>query len=257
MSGTSSSSDEVTIHESGVVVRSSGGAHTSGADDVPAIADDDTTVSPKVVKPPADTEETSSRQRRDSRITAPPVAAVHTRAQRQNISDTTDVAPTARSSGVAADTHLSGASVVDDRVLDSVDQPSAAMFSAMAPTSVAPDPIVAVAAIPKTVIEMATGLISAFLAPGPGTAPESPTLWGLLAWARQQFAQAFTRQNSASAVGQTTQVDPPPEDPQADELADAEVDAVAAADIEGLNPDYERTTIVSGLNQPTRFPLPT
>lgn len=230
---TPSSSEEVTVHESGVIVRSSGGAHTSGTDEVTEVADDDTTV---------------LRPRHDSRITKPPAAVVHTRGQRQNISDTTDVAP--KQSPDSSPVTPTGA---DGRVLDLVDRSSAVTFSALAPTPIAPNPIASLALIPKTVINVAAGLIGAFLGPGQGAPPESPTLWGLLAWARQQFAQAFTRQNSASAVGQTTQVDPPPEEATVDELADTEVDAVAAADVDGLNPDYERTTIVSGLNQPTDF----
>lgn len=242
VTGASSSSEAVTIHESGVIVRSSGGAHTSGAGDVNAIADEDTTASPPVV---------------------PPVAAAHARARRQNISDAmevvrkqpTDSSPlnkvadagaTARSPIAPADTGVSGPSAVDDRVLDVVHQPSAATFSALAPTPLAPDPVAAVTAIQRTVINMAAGLISAILAPGQGTPPESPTLLGLLAWTRQQFAQAFSRQNPNSTVGQTTQVDPPPEEPLAAEQ-------LAAADVDGLNPDFERTTIVSGLDHPTDF----
>ncbi|HVQ49673.1 MAG TPA: hypothetical protein VMS92_06465, partial [Mycobacterium sp.] len=151
-------------------------------------------------------------------------------------------------------------------------------MSARETASAAPDPMAALATIPKTVVDMAAGFIGDVLAPlsPSGTPPESPTLLGLMAWARQQSAQSLSRQSSTSTVGQTTQVDPPagdppPEEPpvddllaasQVDEVADAHVDGLAdahvdglaaAAEVQGLNPDFERTTIVSGLNTPTDF----
>ena len=223
-----------TVTSDGVIVRSSGGAHTSNVDDGAADADenqpsdDDTTVPPKGG---ANTEDASPRQ-----------AVTH--GQRRTISGATRFArkqaadaPSSAKADAVEQVQSSSSGTVDApaRIADTTADQG---FSTPTFAPATADSMPTIAAIPRTVITVAADLIRTVLGtigPGTGAPPESPTLLGLLAWGRQQLVQALSGQGATSTVGQTTQLE------------------LDASDVEGLNPEFDRTTIVSGLNQPTDF----
>jgi YVTN family beta-propeller protein len=110
----------------------------------------------------------------------------------------------------------------------------------------AADPVTSLLAIPGTLISLATGLLAPFLAPGPAVPAEPPMLWAVLAWVRRQFTKDFANYTSVPNPLQTTKVEPVVE----------EVNAIAAAEVvaaAGLSPEFERTTVVSGLASPVDF----
>jgi glucose/arabinose dehydrogenase/regulation of enolase protein 1 (concanavalin A-like superfamily) len=264
--------------DSGAIVRSSGGPHTSRTEDGAGVAD---ATEPGRSDEDIANDDDSPQVEHDKRDAVTPTGSRHNRVQRENNADTAEVArkrpaespPSSKTQATGqrpramdadASVPVSKAVATDNQVHDVVDQPSVTTLSAPETKSVSPAPVAALMEVPKTAINLATGLIGALFGAGPSPAspPESPTLWGLLAWARQQFAEAFTRRTPSSTVGQTAEVDPPDEQPSSDELltqsqttelAQSEVEQAAAAEVVGLNPDFERTTIVSGLNQPTDF----
>ncbi|MDT5333901.1 MAG: large repetitive protein, partial [Mycobacterium sp.] len=228
---------------------SSSSSETVTSDDrsKPGPADEDTTGSPKATEP-ADTKDESPLEPRGTRDNAPSVGLKRARTLRQNISGTTetarnqdadtqpvkktdDASQQSQSSAGSAQARVSVAIATAGQGPDSVDQASTTTFSAQETASAASEPMAALATIQKTVVNMAAGLVGALLAPlsPSGTPPESPTLLGLLAWARQQSAETFNRLKPASTVGETTQVDPPPGEPLDDLLAEAQVNVLADA----------------------------
>jgi large repetitive protein len=83
-----------------------------------------------------------------------------------------------------------------------------------APDTPYADPVQALAAIPGTLVSVATTFVAAllapFLAPGPTTPAAPPTLWAVLAWVRREFQRAFFNQTpSAPAQSVTTSEETP------------------------------------------------
>ena len=73
---------------------------------------------------------------------------------------------------------------------------SALSMTTQASTLAAPvDPVGALLAVPTTIINIAAGVVAAFLspflAPGPATPAEPPLLWAVLAWVRREVQRTF------------------------------------------------------------------
>lgn len=208
-----SSSETVSTPGDGVTVRSSGGALTSGTDDdeaagegaEPAVTDSDTD---------ADTADPLGR----STATNENDSATGQTAKQEDLQnpDSTRVS--------ALQLRPSGDHTAEETF------PAPPQTAAIAPKPVRPP------AGPATVITSAVRLVNTALAPllgpGPTAPPESPLLWGLLAWVRRQFDLDAT--TKTAAIAQTE-----------------EVTTLAAAS--GLPTEFERTVLVSGLDQPLDF----
>lgn len=111
----------------------------------------------------------------------------------------------------------------------------------------APDLLTVLAEVPRmilvTAFKVVDAILTPFFGPIPDTPPQGPFLWVVLAWVRREFAEVLgilpkPTPSSVTAPKAGKGVHPPAEGP---------------ADPTGLPDDLERTTLVSGLNQPTDF----
>jgi glucose/arabinose dehydrogenase len=237
-----------------VIVRSSGGALTSGGDDLAPATDDDQAEDEgqEGTKETAEPEQPTGSEE-------VPVVPTETKARSAGGSDTKQgTSPAADVTAGTIATHATGQQTRFSRSAaaaqlttpeapanegaDLTNQAVANAFTNLStPTSDAPEEI-APALAPSTFISVARNLISAalspFLAPDPTTTPpESPLLWAVLGWVRRQF----TRPLEDSA-------------PAADVVLTSQTEALAAEDVTaqaGLPSDLERTVLVSGLDSPT------
>lgn len=256
---TAGSETERTLDD-GVVVRSSGGAHTSENDDTtPDIPEDDAApdpADPEEPTPPGTddpiTEDPSPRPPDATPDAVPPSAENKSEnsstAKQDNESETSQ----RFMKTTAADEETAPADAEDDTgvqvltTLATTDQ-SANLATLSTVDTTVPEPAAPdLWAVPRAFMTMAFSMVDAvltpFLGPIPSTpAPDTPLLWAVLGWVRRQFAEALqvgpfapTAQVVAAAEG----VHPPGEGPD---------------DPTGLPDDLERTVLVDGLDQPTDF----
>ncbi len=252
-------SEAVTALDDGVVVRSSGGAHTSDDDnksdddpEEPTIPEstelddaDDGAEEPSVppdTTPPAVTpgvsderQIPSASEKASTPETAPPATALTATTVTSDEPRTTDA------DGVAA-----RLSTVDTEQI--FDQAALSVARIAAEPPAAPDPIGALMAVPRALITVAFSMVDAvltpFLGPIPTTpTPDTPLLLAVLGWVRRQFAEALQvgpyAPTAPTAVAAVAEGVHPPGEPLEDPA--------------GLPADLERTTLVSGLDQPTDF----
>lgn len=212
-----SSSETVSTPGDGVTVRSSGGALTSGTDDDEAAG-------------PADTDSDTDAD------TADPLG-------RSTASNENDSA-TGQTATQDDPQNPNGMQVSALQLRPSSGQKAEEVFSAQVAqpmaAAIAPEPVHPPAA-PATVITTAVRLVNVALAPllgpGPTSPPQSPLLWGLLTWVRRQFDLDAATKTAAITPAQSIQTE--------------EVTTLAAAS--GLPAEFERTVLVSGLDQPLDF----
>jgi glucose/arabinose dehydrogenase/regulation of enolase protein 1 (concanavalin A-like superfamily) len=269
----SSSSETVATPGTGVVVRSSGGALTSGGGDttkttdedplgpgqdeqkVPAESEanpsaDDPTPQPTSTTPPASRHEKNSSTTQVTPVTAGTSASASmTRAVK------TESQPSAmRSPDTAVSKTTASNAVVDAQTFALADHNSATALTTLSnPVSSTPDPhpiATAIRTVVTTATQMFTDVVASVFGPTPAGSPQTPIAWALLGWVQQQIGAAFGYQPRSSDPTLTTEVEPTPttEDPTIEALAE-----VDATDQSGLPEEFERTTLVSGLNQPTDF----
>ena len=226
-----SPSQTVTTDESGVIVRSSGGAGTDAtapsADDNKPVggSQEDTAPAPdleqpttpeeestlqappetQAIAPPATptrtiapTEERSDTKQSDTKQVAPPAPPAQTIARAGDDSDQRQVAtpsaPAASTEMGAAGLQVATAGETDEWT----DQPVAAMFNAP------PAP----ASSPPEQTNLIDALLAPFQGPGPKTPTESPVLWAVLGWVRRQFTGQFADRTPVADLAQTTQMEP-------------------------------------------------
>ncbi|WP_142392529.1 PQQ-dependent sugar dehydrogenase [Mycobacterium sp. 3519A] len=230
---TSPTETEATL-DNGVIVRSSGGAVTSAPDNEakPSHSDDDTDVpDPDDTQRPVAPADKKARNepRRSSRIAATP----------ETRSNTTQLGTSNGSDGSASravdDPQPTNNTPVTESVAAKTVIPMAVTAAVVAPAPTpARKPVPDLRMAPATVLQTAARLLNVALAPllgpGPATPPDSPLLWGLLAWARRQFGLAAPTTTAAVTTAQST-----------------------LAATSGLPADLERTVLVSGLDQPLDF----
>jgi VCBS repeat-containing protein len=171
-----------------VVIRSSGGALTSGADSPTLAAGLATT--PAFIPTPALTPKSRPSTAAESPVgqsfSAPQLTAITPRT-------TALVAPTVDLPTAEAATLRVSAFTTDDQGSQFLTTRTAftALAPKPAPAPAAADPITALLAVPVTFITTATNLVTAvlasFIAPTPGTPADSPLLWTVLAFVRRQF----------------------------------------------------------------------
>ncbi|OBF30814.1 hypothetical protein A5724_22600 [Mycobacterium sp. ACS1612] len=235
---TSPSETEATLGD-GVIVRSSGGAVTSTPDhevgpshpaDDAAAPDPDTEESPVDTKTitPAD-KKAGNESPRPSR--KPATAENHSNTTELGISDDPEISD----SREVDDPQLTGNTPVPEGVAAETVIAMAVSTAGVAPAPTpAPKVVPDLRRAPATVLQTAVRLLNVALAPllgpGPTSPPESPLLWGLMAWVRRQFGLDAHNHTAAVTTAQAT---------------------LAAAS--GLPADLERTVLVSGLDQPLDF----
>lgn len=249
-----SPSESVSTPQSGVIVRSSGGAHTSSESD----ASSSTTESPTAGQPASESDDGEHDSSPASDSEPEPEPPVHDKGDgtSRTVAKTAAVAPKAAVQAMSSysapaqstPTTAGGAQSTPtttaggDGARTSV--PAASLMSAV-DTSVQQ-----AAAPPHPLLAMASYLVQTVLAPfayhdpTPATPPESPVLWAVLGWVRKQF-EAFVPNLVPSPAAAVTPVvaaagvHDPVDDPDAEH--------------EGLPDEFERETLVTDLVQPTDF----
>ena len=213
-------SEKIKAARSGVIVRSSGGAHTSSGNDASPGADGD-----QAEDESQGTKETTKQQPTGSEER--PVVPTATKARAEAGSDTKRaISPDAGVTAVSPETHANGQQTRVSRnataaqlntpsapggdTADLTDQTLANTFATLSTKTSSAREETATPIAPSTFISVARNLISAavspFFAPDPTTIPpESPLLWAVLGWVRRQFAQPFADQTPAAAVVLTSQ----------------------------------------------------
>ena len=193
-SETSTSSETITTHESGAIVRSSGGQHNSRktrTNGAVSSTDDDTPASTRAgqVAPPA-----ASASAKTSAASPLPRSSSAT-SIRLAPADTTSV-------------RLITAAATDGQAADRANQRPTTRFTPQASTSNAPQLIETAIGPADTPMSKPANLVAAALAslldPGPEDPPESPVLLAVLAWARRQSTQELADQTTM----QTDQLQP-------------------------------------------------
>ncbi len=123
----------------------------------------------------------------------------------------------------------------------------AAAVSTAAPVAITP---AAVETAITSAITRISDALAAALGSGPAGPMESPALWTVFAWARRQFGDPASLRTSAALVTTTGLLTDG--SAVAHSAAASPADATDA-DHSGLPDDLERTTLASGLNEPTDF----
>ncbi|MFG1933915.1 PQQ-dependent sugar dehydrogenase [Mycobacterium sp. NPDC048908] len=220
--------------DNGVIVRSSGGAVTSAPDDEakPSDSEGDTDdPDPDDRKRPVIPADKKTRKETPHllRIAATPETRSNTTqlgtSNESDISDNREVdAP-----------QPAGNTPVTESVAAETALPMAITAAVVAPTptpapKLVPDLRMAPATVLQTAVKLLNVALAPLLGPGPTSPPESPLLWGLMAWVRRQFGLDASTKTATVTTAQAT---------------------LAAAS--GLPADLERTVLVSGLDQPLDF----
>lgn len=204
------SQDEVTLSAGDaptVIIRSSGGAHDPDEELVdeqepveaaaPKIDDDRP---PPAPEPPAVTDNDHAQP-----MSAPVRAEVA-------LPEPDPSPPASRRAPAAVDDNPTTVTAVD--ALDVVGAAGAAgaptLGALEAPAAAAPpDPIAQLFAVPATLLNAAstllTGVLNALVVPAPGAPPDSPLIWAVLAVVRRQFTAAFANSTPVLNPQQTSQ----------------------------------------------------
>jgi glucose/arabinose dehydrogenase/PKD repeat protein len=248
----------------GVIVRSSGGAVTSGidhhdADDKLEAADtnsDDAsdTAAPGIPQKHVEIEITTSPAARAAADTAPLRPSMAIEAAAGNDRDTRQIATNDAPNG-PDDMLVSGVQLRSPGTKTAADGFTATTLKPIAPVTftappraaaIAPDVVADLltgpAAFIRTAVDLFDVALAPLLAPGPTAPPESPLLWALLGWVRRQFDQGSPASTAAITPVQTIQTE--------EVTTFAAVETAAAS---GLPAEFERTVLVSGLDQPVDF----
>ena len=289
----SSSETVTTHESGVIVRSSGGALTSGGDDAAPATEDrepagsgEDETTAPAELPEPVEVETLTAEAPPETPQTAPPAAHKPTIVPAQNDSHPPQVAsrraaptPAAsievgatagqmRSPDDTAPAQLRTALATADPAADWTNQVFGATLTAPPPpASSVPEPTAPLMAVPSTFIGVAANLLNAalapILAPGPTGPIESPVLWAVLGWVRRQSTRALADYAPVSTVEETSQIESPgtaeevPVEPVEEvaalAAADLQTDAAVAAVQAGLPAEFERTTIVSGLDQPTDF----
>lgn len=230
-----SPSEQETVHESGVIVRSSGGALTSGSnDDAPVEAEEDVEPDASVIvtdpdEPPSDSGRSVQQTKRRESDTAARIAAESVVAESGSVGEHAAVGPAEPAPAASPAAEPAPAILESAFAIDSAAE--LAPITALAPSADEPDADVP----PTTILDRAVTLLGAALAPlvtadpaAPAT-PTTPLMWAVLGLVRRQSAEVQALEAEA---------------PQ---LQAAEAVAAQSA----LPPDLERTVLVTGLESPT------
>jgi glucose/arabinose dehydrogenase len=295
-SGSETTSQTVTTHEGGVIVRSSGGAHTAElADDGTATEGGEPTigpgeepivVEPGVEQPTAGEELEPSTADEDNTPQAQPDSPA-TKPSLENGSNAEQVSyglaagppgastlPSAtglQSQSFSDTTAARLLTATDGQAAEGANQIAAALTTLPTPPSIVQD-------IKATVTQCVCGFInqaislfnglSGLMAGGaagpadPGVPAESPIGWTVLGWVRRQVnqaAEAFGRTPIGRFVHQaTTQITQAVTDfgnsPTGRQISSQVFQALQQCQSPtGLPAEFDRTTIVAGLNEPTDF----
>jgi glucose/arabinose dehydrogenase len=301
-----SSSETVSTDGPAVIVRSSGGAHTSGTDDAPAAVDnrlvdgsqedaavaeveqpaapaavdnelvDGSQVDAAVaeVEQPAAADEVTPQAPPKTPDTAPSMAPTPTGAPLENglnaepfaqrltagipeaSTSTSASSRQSQSSGETEAARLFTAAEIDGLAPDTADQRIATTFTTLqTPEETAPDPISELTAcacrlinqVLSVAVTMGTTLGTALAPILTPTEPENPTdnpiMWAVLGWVRRQSEQILASPPVAEAVRTVTTLT----------YQIYQEITSCGQPATGLPAELERTTIVSGLNEPTDF----
>ena len=270
-----------------MIVRSSGGAHIRGTDDAAPAAEDNTLAGKSQedtaeaeVDQPAAPEEVASEALPDTQDTAPlaaPTALAAPTPAGAPLKKDLDAEPVAQrlaadipevpietsaisrqplSSGVTEVVRLFAAAEIDGPAPDTAAQRLATTFATLeTPEETASDPIASVTACACKLINPVLGVFlqigTAFgtalgpvlLPAGPETPADSPGMWALLGWVRRQTDQILAIPAVADVVQTTTSI-----------VQQAYQQIITCGQPSTALPaELERTTIVSGLDEPTDF----
>jgi glucose/arabinose dehydrogenase len=277
-------SETVTTHDGGVIVRSSGGAHTSDADTTDGDPADDeatdeapeTTSTGSDEQPSADitSDEIADTTDNPGPVSATPPKNENDAAAPQPAANLADPTADAKNTNLQAHSTSDTATtqlmtVTTNPAASEAPKAVAALPKLPTPQEVVHQVEAAVTTCACTVINQALKLVNGMLAqlvtpsPATPTAPaETPILWTVLGWVRRQVDQAveaFGRTPPGRFIHQVTT-----------QITDAIVDfgnspfgrqistqiAEFLQQCQGstaLPADLDRTTVVAGLNEPTDF----
>ena len=241
-----SSSEIVTNDESGVIVRSSGGSHTSGIDNQTVRgSQDDEAAAPDLEQPTSPEEEVALQAPPETQVTTPPAAPTRTVAPTKKNSDTKKVAPLTASTQTVAPIEKNS----DTKKVAPGLQIGCMRSSAVTATAGENDewndqsggatfttPPASAPSAPK-LVDLIDDDLAPFQEPGP-MGPDSSVMWAALGWAhRRQFTERFANHTPVADLAQTTQVEPlgpaqavPVEGVSALGAVDPAIDAGVAAD---------------------------
>lgn len=285
-SDTSSSSESTNTPAPGVVVRSSGGAHSSAGDDdqldrdgvnvgdvvkvdtvkvdtvKSSAVDTPVTQTPLAAAPagPALTPQTTAAKDRDVENGLPAVPQHGALMRTYQSSDVDEADPGQTLSGAArlalskvAPQAGSASDGQDVNPLQLRSMTAAAVPVYQPVTPVWPQgPLHILVRVALSFVDAAMSLLGQYHSLT-GT-PEPPVLWGVLSWARGQLAQFLPRQASTPASQNTEEVvEPPAGSPTVGAHVHDPAPTDPDAEHTGLPDDLERTTLASGLVQPTDF----
>ena len=198
-SDTSKSSETITTHESGVVVRTSGGPDTSDITGADSSTDDDTPTGTRSrhARPLAATDSLTASTKAGANILRP----------RSSGGTSVRLAP-----ADTAAVRLHTATARDGQAADQTNQPPTTTFTPKASTSNAPKLVQTAIEPADTPMSKPAKLVAAalesLLDPGPKDPPDSPVLLALLAWARRQSIQEVAGQTRVPSSMQTAQIQP-------------------------------------------------
>ncbi len=246
-SDTSTSSETVTTDESGVIVRSSGGSHTSGTDNQSVRgSQEDEAAAPDLEQPITPEEEVALQAPPETQVTTPPAAPTRAVAPTKKNSDTKKVAPlTAPTRTVApieknSDTKkvIAGLQLRSSAVTATAGENDEWNDQSGGATFTTPP---ALASSASELVDLIDDDLAPFQDPGP-MGPDSSVMWAALGWAhRRQFTERFANHTPVADLAQTTQVEPlgpaqaaPVEGVSALVAADPPIDAGVAAEQVGL-----------------------
>jgi glucose/arabinose dehydrogenase len=286
-SGPEATSQTVTTLEGGVIVRSSGGAHTAEVANDGAAADDGETTDgtgeePIVVEPgveqPTAGEELTPQAPPDSPATKPPLENDSNAQQftQQLAADPPGASTLPSATGLQSQ---SSGDTTAARLLTATDGQAAEGANQIAATfGTLPTPASIVHDIKTTVTRCACGFINQVISlfnglsglmaggaagpAGPAEPAESPMEWAVLGWVRRQFnqaAEAFGRTPIGRFAHQlTTQITQTITDfgnsPTGRQISSQIFQALQQCQPSTALPaELDRTTIVAGLNEPTDF----
>ena len=239
----SSSSRIVTIDESGVIVRSSGGAHTSDTDgNLPVPESQDAAATPDLEQPVPEGDDVAIPSPPKAQVPIPSDAPTRTLDRAEKSSDTRHLAPTralAPTEKSSDKVRITSQSVYDRAVSSEVgevgqpvrasavaatagrthewnDQSVEATFSA--PT--------AYASSASELVDLIDDDLAPFDDPGP-MGPVSSIMLAVQGWASRQFTHRYAKYTPVATLAETTQVEPlgPVQDPSVDAVS-----ALAAID---------------------------
>jgi len=253
----------VTAHESDVIVRSSGGAHTSSDEDsdIDELADTGEAADVEIVPEPDEAEvadDSAAPATTEDDQTPVLVTSTPSHGAMQGDSDhdgTTAVPVVSHTSHDSGDHQHPVTSANTDPTATTIEEPEfdvqpLTLASALRATSTSVvEPVQQPAVQAPTLITLAAQLLNFVLTPifdqmPDAPSPESPLLWTVLGWVRRQLDELLPKSTVVPGPVQlAAEVDPgvhpPAEDPGGEHT--------------GLPEELERTTLVSGLDQPTDF----